>query len=57
MQNLRFSANLVILTVLAHFEGNLKANLALLEKTQKLPKLAKFEIFGKFGNFDRVGTF
>ena len=57
MQNLRFLANLVILTVLAHFESNLKANLALLEKTQKLPKVAKFEIFGKFGDFDRVGTF
>ena len=54
MQNLRFLANLVILTVLAHFEGNLNANLKL---WAKIEKNAKFEIFGKFGDFDRFGTF
>ena len=39
---------------LAHFEGNLKANLKL---WAKIEKNAKFKIFSKFGDFDRVGTF
>ena len=43
--------------MLAHFEGNLKANLALLGKTQKLPKLAKFDLFCKFKDFARFGIF